>query len=388
MGAASFFSDTGHEIVTSVMPTFVTGVLGGSAAALGAIEGISDACTGIAKVVGGPLADDPARRRAMATGGYLVTAAATAAIGLTTAVWQAGVLRAVAWTARGGRSPARDALLGSIASRDGYGRAFGLERAGDNLGAVAGPLLAAVLVGWLGIRPTMWSALVPGVLAALAITLAARAVHAAPDGERRRVWLDLRGLHRSGLTRPMLPIVLFECGNLATTLLILRATDALDAFGVAGAASLAIALYAGHNAVAAVVALLGGAWLDRTGPRRVFATGAAAYLVAYALLAASATGPAGLIAGFLLAGAGIGLAETAESALVAGILPDRLRGSGYGVLGGVQAVGDVVATVVAGMLYTVAGAGAAFGYAAGWMVLAVAASVLIRPARPTGGGQL
>ena len=61
-------------------------------------------------------------------------------------MWQAGLLRAAAWLARGVRSPARDAMLASLAPPEAYGRAFGLERAGDNLGAVAGPLLAAGLV--------------------------------------------------------------------------------------------------------------------------------------------------------------------------------------------------------------------------------------------------
>jgi hypothetical protein len=48
------------------------------------------------------------------------TAAATAAIGLSTTVWQAGVLRALAWMARGVRSPARDSLLSSLAPPKAY----------------------------------------------------------------------------------------------------------------------------------------------------------------------------------------------------------------------------------------------------------------------------
>ena len=77
VGATSLLSDAGHEIATSLLPGFVTGVLHGSAAALGVIEGVSDALTGLAKVVGGPLADDPTRRRRIAAGGYLATAIAT-----------------------------------------------------------------------------------------------------------------------------------------------------------------------------------------------------------------------------------------------------------------------------------------------------------------------
>lgn len=146
VGLTSFFSDAGHEITTSVLPSFVTVTLRSSAGALGVIEGISDALTGVAKLFAGPIANGERLRLRMASGGYLVTAAATGAVGLAATVWQAGLLRATAWTARGVRSPARDAMLASLAPHDAYGRAFGLERAGDNLGAVAGPLLAAGLV--------------------------------------------------------------------------------------------------------------------------------------------------------------------------------------------------------------------------------------------------
>lgn len=387
IGAASFFSDAGHEIATSVMPAFLTSVLGGSAAALGLIEGVSDALTGTMKVIGGPLANDPARRRRLATGGYIVTAAATAAIGFATAVWQVGVLRALAWAARGIRSPARDALLGSLARPQTFGRAFGLERAGDNLGAVVGPLLAAVLVAWLGLRPAMWFAFIPGMLAAIAIIVAAREAKPLSVGGRRPIRLDVSGLRRAGIGRPLLPVLLFECGNLATTLLILRATDLFTTLGFANAASLGILLYAGHNAVAALISLPGGYWLDRVGPRRVFAAGAIAYVLAYGLIALVSTSWAFAVGGFLVAGAGIGLAETAESALIARILPDELRGSGFGVVGGIQAVGNIVGTVVAGVLYATISPAVAFAYAAAWMILSVGASVLLTSPRGDGGGR-
>ena len=382
VGAASFFSDSGHEIATSLLPTFLTGVLDGSAASLGIIDGVSDALTGVAKVIGGPLANDPSRRRSMATGGYLATAVATAAIGLATAVWQVGILRAIAWASRGLRSPARDALLSSLSRPQAFGRSFGVERAGDNLGAVVGPLAAAALVAWVGIRPAIWFALIPGVLAAIAIGFAAReARHAHADTVRERFHFKLGELRRAGLARPLLPIVLFECGNIATTLLILRATQVLQSEGINGAASIAILIYAAHNACAALIALVGGAWLDRVGPRRVFATGALLYVAAYLGFGLAVANWWALLIVFVLAGAGIGLAETAESALVAQILPDRLRGSGFGVIGGIQAGGNIVGTVVAGILYTALSPLAAFVYAAGWMALSFVASFAFT--RPT-----
>lgn len=68
VGAASFFSDAGHEVATSVFPSFLTSVLHASPGVLGLIEGVSDAVMGAAKIAGGPLADDPRRRATMASG--------------------------------------------------------------------------------------------------------------------------------------------------------------------------------------------------------------------------------------------------------------------------------------------------------------------------------
>ena len=382
VGAASFFSDSGHEITTSVLPTFLTTTLGSSAAALGVIDGISDALIGVMKLLGGPLANDPRRRGPIASGGYLGTALATASIGLSITVWQAGLFRALAWLSRGLRSPARDALLTSLTQTSTHGRAFGLERAGDNLGAVAGPLLAAGLVAWVGVRPALLLAAIPGLFAALAIIVAAREARRRVRGGEHAVGrrLELGALRDAGMLRALVPVALFEFGNIATTLLILRATQLLATphRSVAAATSIAILIYAGHNAMATLASLIAGRWYDRAGPRAVFATGAGVYVIAYATFAAGGHHPAVVALAFAAAGAGIGLAEPTQSAVVAQLVPDRLRGSGFGVLGAVQAVGDLVATVVAGLLYTLASPAVAFAYAAAWMVCAVLASGMLR----------
>lgn len=277
VGAASFFSDVGHEMASSVLPTFLGSALGAGPGALGAIEGVSDALIGLSKLAGGPLSNDPRRRASLARGGYLLTAVATAAIGLTTAVWQVAGLRALAWMSRGIRSPARDTLLVSLVPREAYGRASGVERAGDNAGAVVGPLLAAALVGVLGVRHVILLAFVPSVFAVLGISVAAREARRTlrvPE-RRRALTFNLRELRQAGLVRAFVPVALFELGNVATTLLLLRATDLLrvDGRSAAAATSLAIVLYAAHNGAATFAALGGGRLIDRVGPRLVFAGG-------------------------------------------------------------------------------------------------------------------
>jgi MFS family permease len=281
------------------------------------------------------------------------------------------------------RSPARDARLASLSSESARGRAFGLERAGDNLGAVVGPLLAAGLVAWVGIRPTLYLAAIPGLFAAGAILIAAREARRRNQsgGRPARRRFDFGALRDAGMLRALLPVALFEFGNVATTLLILRSTQLLTSpeRTVTAATSLAILIYAGHNVVATGASLAAGHWYDRAGPRTVFAAGAAVYVIGYLVFAAGAHSAIVLALGFALAGAGIGLAEPTQSAVVSQLLPDRLRGSGFGVLGAVQATGDLVATAVAGVLYTVVSPAVAFGYAAAWMAVAVLASGLLRP---------
>src|SRR5512147_2755505 len=74
IGGASLLADLGHEVPTALLPSFLTGTLGAPAAALGLIEGVSDGLAGAARFAGGALADDPARRRRVAVGGYTSTA--------------------------------------------------------------------------------------------------------------------------------------------------------------------------------------------------------------------------------------------------------------------------------------------------------------------------
>lgn len=204
VGASSFFSDSGHEITTAMLPSFLAGTL--HAGALGLIESASDAPIGVAKLAGGPLADDPAWRARLARGGYLSTALLGGAIGITTAVAGRAITRWILVRPRIPLSGPRRAAGHARPPATGYGRAYGLERAGDNLGALAGPLLAALLVTLIGIHPTLLVAAIPGVLAA--------------------------------------------------------------------ATSVAILIYAGHNAIAALASLAGGALIDRLGSRTVFAAGA------------------------------------------------------------------------------------------------------------------
>ncbi len=142
----------------------------------------------------------------------------------------------------------------------------------------------------LGVPHAILLAFIPGVLAAVAITLAAREARRAVGSHvgAHTLSLNLRELRRAGLARALTPVALFELGNVATTLLILRATNLLHSSGrdLTAATSLAILLFVAHNVAATVTALLGGQLADRIGARVVFAAGALVYVGGYLIFAA------------------------------------------------------------------------------------------------------
>ncbi|MEA2447891.1 MAG: hypothetical protein QOK47_1528, partial [Actinomycetota bacterium] len=259
IGAASFLDDTGHEIATSLLPRFLTGTLGAPAAALGLIEGLADAASGFLKLAGGALADDPASRKATAVGGYVTTSIFSSAVGLVGSVWTAGVLRALAWGARGLRVPARNALLADGVHPSAYGRAYGFERAMDNLGAIAGPLLALLLVSLFSVRTAILLSIVPGLMAAAAIVYAIRDIPKVTGKRRDGTGLKIRPVLRSRLGPVLRGVAAFEVGNVAVTLLILRATEVLtDSRGLERATQIALLLYLAYNLTGTLASFLAG----------------------------------------------------------------------------------------------------------------------------------
>jgi MFS family permease len=372
IGTASFLADVGHEIPTALLPNLLTVTLGAPAAALGLIEGVSDGLAGAARLAGGAIADDPQRRRTVAVGGYTTTAILSSLIGAATAVWQVAVLRAGAWAARGLRVPARNALLADIVPASVYGRAYGFERAMDNMGAIAGPLLALALVGLVGTRTAIALSVIPGLLAALAIVYAIRHAPRAEERERHPLRLRVRPVLTGRLGRLMVGVSAFEFGNVAATLLILRATDQLSpGHGQDRATQLALGLYVAYNVAATLASIPAGRLGDRRGAVLVLDLGVALFGLAYAGFATGASSVLALAPWFVAAGVAIGCVETAEHAAVAALAPVELRGSAFGLLAAVQSFGNLAASAIAGLLWTLASPQVAFAYLITWMLLAL-----------------
>jgi MFS family permease len=221
--------------------------------------------------------------------------------------------------------------------------------------------------------------MVPGILAALAVLYAIRYAPRLRAREHRPIRIRIRPVIRGRLRRLMLAVGAFEVGNVAATLLILRATELLEPGRGQGAATqIALGFYVAYNVAATLPSLAAVRASDSLGNVPVLAAGVGAFLLSY-LGFATANVP--LVAtAFVVAGTGIGCVETAEHSAVASLSPEEYRGSAFGLLAAIQSFGNLAASGVAGLLWTVLSPQVAFVYLAVWMVVALVGFVgLHRP---------
>jgi MFS family permease len=373
IGMASLFSDLSHEAVTSVLPSLLAS-MGVAAQALGTIEGVADGLSSVAKLYGGWWADRLRHRKPLCAFGYGAMAAATGLIAAAT-VWPVVLAgRGIAWVARGLRRPARKALLAEAVTPQTYGRAFGFERTMDTLGAVIAPLATLALLGiGLNHRTVLWISVVPALLAVAAILFLVR------ETEDRIPSLhpflaSLRDLPK-GFTRFLFGVGLFGAGDFAHSLMILYAVTVLTPkLGAAYAVTASVGLYALHNIIYAGISYPVGALADRLNKNLLLALGYGLGAVTALLLVLNVSSLAALVGVFILGGAYVGMEETLEDSLAAELLPDRLRGTGFGTLAVVNGIGDFISSISVGWLWAAFGAAVGFGVA---LVLMTAGAAVV-----------
>ena len=389
IGLASLFSDWGHETGTSLLPVLLAS-LGAPAYALGVIEGVADGISSFAKLAGGWLADRPPLRKPIAVAGYSVTALSTFAFGFVSSWTEVAGARAIGWMGRGIRGPARDVLLADSVSPEQTGRAFGFERAMDTLGAILGPVCAIVLIARVSVPVAMRWTLLPGALAALCF---AALVPSAKRGshEAKPFWSSLRSLPGS-FRGYLVAVALFGAGDFAHSMLILRAVQLLTPLrGAARAATLGVLLYAVHNITYAAVSYPAGVIGDRMrargGKKKLLASG---YLLAGVMCAGFIFATSGaaahlpeLAALFVLGGLYVGIQDTLEKAVAAELLPREIRATGYGVLATVNGIGDLISSIVVGLLWSVVSPAGGFAYAGVLMAAGGLTLLAMRPAPST-----
>jgi MFS family permease len=383
LGLTSLFSDWSHEMTTAVLPLFLASI-GSSAAALGLIEGIADMVSSLIQMWAGHHTDRTGKRKPLTVAGYVMTSCKFL-FAFATNWYEVLFIRTFAWFGRGMRGPLRDAMLVDAAPKEAYGRVFGFHRAMDTAGAVLGPLTALLLMRLLGhstsaFRTIFLVSLIPGVFAVAAIWGMVK--------EQRRTNVQALKFRAAVYALPgrfrwfTAAVGVFGFGNFAHSLLILRASQLLTpTWGVLAAGTAAVALYTLHNVLYAGVSYPAGALADRIGKRPLLMVGYALFgLMSLGFIWVDRSLPM-LIVLFVLAGVYIALVDSMQGAMAADLLPEELRGTGFGVLSTVNSIGDFVSSFTVGFLWAKVSPTAGFGYAA---ILSLLGAVMLFALRNKG----
>ncbi|HYM91684.1 MAG TPA: MFS transporter [bacterium] len=373
LGVTSFFTDISSEMLYPLVPVFVTAVLGAPAAAVGVIEGIAEGTASFLKLFSGWISDRLGRRRAIVIAGYALSAVAKpllAAAGPWTVVLLARFTDRVG---KGVRTSARDALLADSAPRAGRGRAFGFHRSADTLGAVLGPLLAIPLLAASHdqLRVLFVLSVIPAALG-LAALFAVRD-RPVPPGPPSAPPAPAPRLAVAALDTPfrryLAALGIFALGNSSDAFIILRGRQL-------GMPLVPIILaYAAYNLIYALSAYPAGVLSDRIGRRPMVVAGFVFFAAVYAGFAV--IGAAWQFWTLMaIYGVYMGLTDGLTRALAADLSAPEGRGTALGWVHMVAGAGALLASLIAGALWTEVGPSAPFFYGAA--MAAIAAAYLAR----------
>ena len=355
MGWTSLVNDAASELLYPVLPLYLVVTLHAPAAAVGLVEGAAGAASQIVGYVVGRRSDRIHRRLPFVWAGYTLSNIAKPLVALATAWgWVLGA-RVLDRAGKGVRTAPRDALLRDSSDPDRVGTTFGYHRFMDSAGATVGPLIAlALLAAGLSLRQVIAASIVPAVLTMFVL----RAVReAAPRADPTAAPPVTRDLPRAFWAFASAWVV-FSLGNSADVFLLLRSRD----LGLSATA--VVVAYAVYNTLYSGLSWPLGHASDRIGRRRVLAGGLVVFAVVYAGFGL-ATDSIVVWPLFALYGCYMGATDGVARALVADLSPAPLRATAQGTFRLVTGGSEVVASIVAGILWSSVAPGAVFILGAG-----------------------
>jgi len=368
LGLVSFLNDTASEMITPLLPLFLTATLGAGPMIVGLVEGVAEATASILKLVSGWLADRGWNSKKLIVGGYTVSNSARPLIGFALGWGVVLVLRFLDRVGKGVRTAPRDALIAASTDERIRGRAFGFQRTLDHGGAMLGPLLAfGLLQCGMTMEHVFMAAVIPGGLLILLLIFGLKMSPKVKPEHPPTL------LHWKGLDSRVKGLVLASGGlALATTpeaFLLLWANQ--------GGVTVAWVplLWAAAGGVKALVSGPAGALSDRFGLLRIVSIGWTARVL---LLIAFAWLPdGGMIVWALFLGyaAALAFTEGAERALLGDFAPADQQGTVFGLYHLLSGIMVLPGAVLFGVVWQWLGMSNAFAMAA---VLTTIAAMMLR----------
>ncbi len=376
LGFVSMLMDISSEIIHALLPVYLVTVMGASTLVVGLIEGVSEACVALARVVSGMLSDRLGKRRPLVTLGYGLAALSKPAFPLALSLNWIIAARIVDRIGKGIRGAPRDALIADLSPGASRGASFGLRQALDTMGAVIGPLLA-FLGMWItanNFKLVFWLAVVPGLMSFALAAFAVPEPERASANVRRPVSFNLKVLTALGRRFWLVIAVaaVFTLARFSEAFLILRAQS--TGLSVAYVPLVLVVM----NIAYAAAAYPAGALSDKK-DRYTLLSWSLVPLIAADVLLATSTGLGAVFAGIALWGLHLALSQGLLSALVADTAPESLRGTAFGIFSLVTGLALLAASLIAGGVWDVAGPGATFATGAVIASIALIGLIIVRP---------
>jgi len=327
VGLVSLFNEIASQIVAPLIPILLVTVLSAGPVALGIIEGLADAVACFLRLLSGRLSDAwGARRKGFMLAGYAIANAAKPLVALAATWWVVALLRTTDRVGKGLRSAPRDAIVADVTPKEMRGRAYGVQRGLDRVGAIGGSLVAAAVLAWsgLGISDVILASAVPGLIAVLLIVFF---VHDAPRPQAAPQAPDRAQLRWAALApqlRRFFPLLaIFGLARATETFVLLRGHE----LGMSVVELLV--MWATLNAAQSLSAWKGGPVADRVSPLVMICFSWCAFAATFVMLGLSTTAVF-LWSATILYGLLSGMSESVERSYVSCLAADSQRGTAFG----------------------------------------------------------
>jgi MFS family permease len=381
MGLTSLLTDISSELIFTLVPLFLSDVLGATSTLIGLVGGLSDSADSLFRIASGWFSDKIGKRKLLTTLGYSISTVAKPFMLLANS-WGAVIgVRLGDRIGKGVRTSSRDALIADSVEAKERGRSFGLHRAMDTAGAVIGLIIAAVIVYMipgdkfhLERNAYHWMIIIGIIPAVLAVIVLMTLVH-----ERKK----LAATVKAGITKPaaitpfskqfilyLIIMALFTLGNSSDFFLI------LDAQHVDTPLLQVVLMLVLFNLTYALISTPMGVLSDKIGRKRVITIGWLIYGLVYLGFALSGSIWQIWVL-FAVYGIYYGICEGAAKAFVADMVPVERRGTAYGLYNGVVGLMALPASLIAGVLWGNIAPAAAFYFGAGLALLAMVGLMFI-----------
>lgn len=344
-GLVSLFMDLSSEMIYPIVPLFLANVLGVNKSVIGLIEGIAESTASILKVFSGYFSDKIGNRKWLMAAGYGISTLSRPIVAVAPGWHHVMGSRFMDRFGKGIRTAPRDVIIAESTSTAYLGRAFGLHRSMDTLGAVAGPALAFFLLGLFSndYRKVFWLSMAPGIVAVLLIVFFITEKKKASKISMARPKLTLKFFSRRFRFFVFIATV-FAIGNSSDVFLILRAQQV-------GIQTVMIpVVYLLFNLIYSLCSIPAGMAADRFGKKKVILSGILLFTLVYYGFAVTESISAIWIL-FCLYGIFMGLTEGVQKAFLAEIIPSDFKATAFGVYNTAVGLAMFPASLIGGWLW-------------------------------------